>query len=710
MQLQALSPLLAAILILAVGLSVVLRNRRHKVYVAFALFAAVVAAWFGAVFVYKTTGRAFYDWLAMVFAAAIPPAAIHFFRLFLAQPSIGGTQRGPRITWAWTILTWLVLGYSALFTPVHREPWFLVAFGLYVFGGLYRCIWDLYRQYRATTKRVERTRLWYLTLGGLVATTLALVEALPSIGIGGPALGNVIAILYLYFLSQALFRHRLLDINELVGKMAVLGLLVVLLWGVYGGLIAWVGTGGQEVFLVNAVVAAFVILILYEPLRSVLENSIHRWLLRQRNELRGRLEGLQRELSEATTIGDMVRRIILALEESQRMTDAGIYLLDSDGAAYVRMGAFGTQPVERFDVGADASFLDAARDGRVDTEALLHVRDGADDDARPALDALIARAQEAHCGLIVPLLGAGETEQGRWMLGFLAIRDDRANNAFDPDDMDLLRQLASQTARQIESTQAYERIKEKERLAALGEMAAGLAHEIRNPLGAIKGAAQLLMGPGGVPVEPSVETVELTEIIVEEANRLNNVLTRFLDYVRSERAPRQTAPTDINVLARRTAQLLGQANDRGAVEIRLRMDDQLPLVMADADQLLQVMLNLGTNALQAMPAGGTLELLTTRRRRSRLGYGQFVEVRFRDTGPGITEDKLRKLFIPFYTTKTKGTGLGLAISQRIVESHGGIIDARSTVGQGSTFSIFLPVAAAQHEHDDRRSPLVDEPN
>ena len=124
----------------------------------------------------------------------------------------------------------------------------------------------------------------------------------------------------------------------------------------------------------------------------------------------------------------------------------------------------------------------------------------------------------------------------------------------------------------------------------------------------------------------------------------------------------------------------------------MRTDDQLPQVAGDPESLLQVFLNLGQNALQAMPDGGTLEILTTRRRRSRLGYGQFCEVRFRDTGIGIPRDRLKKLFIPFYTTKQKGTGLGLAISHRIINQHGGTIEVRSTIGQGSTFSVFLPAA------------------
>ena len=103
----------------------------------------------------------------------------------------------------------------------------------------------------------------------------------------------------------------------------------------------------------------------------------------------------------------------------------------------------------------------------------------------------------------MPLLGSAETEQGPWLLGLFCVRDDRTESAFDADDIDTFRQLAIAAARVIESSQAYERVKERDRLAALGEMAAGLAHEIRNPLGAIKGAAQLLITADGRPATPA---------------------------------------------------------------------------------------------------------------------------------------------------------------------------------------------------------------
>jgi signal transduction histidine kinase len=703
MDVQAVSTLLAALLILAIGASVLLRSRSDKMYTSFAAFTFTVSAWHLCSFIYVATSSPVMRWLSLWAAATIPPTAIRFYRVFLSQPSIGGPKRGPRVTLAWTLVAYAALVYSAIVQPIHEGPYrsyFLVPFGLYVFGGLYRCVWDMFVQYRATTKRVERTRVGYLALGGFVATTLTLTDMLPQLGVAWPAIGNVLGILYLYFLSQTLFRNRLLDLNELLGKMAVLGTLVLLLTAVYGFLFYWIGKGQSStdgLYLLNALVAAFVILILFEPVRNWLENSINRWLLRQRTELRGRLEAVRRELPGVVDVPDMVTRIMTALEESRRVTDAAVYLLDADGAGFDRAGFLGQAPPDRLDVNAERALLDRVRTGYLDLDQLARELDelgqAPEHEAkRTALLALRTRVEELSAALIFPLFGSAETEQGPWLLGLFCLRDDRTESAFDPDDIDTFRQLAIGAARVIESSQAYERVKERDRLAALGEMAAGLAHEIRNPLGAIKGAAQLLMTSDDPKSHHHSENAEFLQIIVEEANRLNNVVTRFLDYARAERPGREGADkVDLNGVVRKTVQLL-QKEQLKNIELRVRTDEQLPLVAGDPESLLQVFLNLGQNALQAMPDGGTLEILTTRRRRSRLGYGQFCEVRFRDTGIGIPRDRLKKLFIPFYTTKQKGTGLGLAISHRIINQHGGTIEVRSTIGQGSTFSVFLPAA------------------
>jgi signal transduction histidine kinase len=134
--------------------------------------------------------------------------------------------------------------------------------------------------------------------------------------------------------------------------------------------------------------------------------------------------------------------------------------------------------------------------------------------------------------------------------------------------------------------------------------------------------------------------------------------------------------------------------------------EELPPVRADAEQLRQVFLNLGLNALQAMPQGGKLTISSGVRRGARRGEAaSFLEVRFRDTGVGISPGDLKNLFIPFYTTKEKGTGLGLPISQRIIENHGGTIEVRSQQGKGATFTVLLPIEADAYA-EMRRSSLT----
>ena len=702
MNIQALSALLASLVTLAIGLSVVLRDRRRRTYRTFAAFTVSVALYHMATFAWVSTEDARLLWLSYFPAAFIPTFALRFFRAFLSEPAIGGKVRPPRVTYAWAALWCLALIYGAVVEPIHETFWFSVPFCVYVFGGLYLCVYDLYAQYRATVTRVEKARIRYLMIGGFVATTMALTDFLPRIGVAWPTIGNVLSILYLYFLSQTLFRYRLLDLNELVGKMLVLASLVAILTVVYGLLLAWLGDGKQQgIFFLNTVVASFVILILFEPARTMLENVVNRWLVSERYELRYRIDNLRRELMNTIDVRDLVRRILASLEGSRRVTHAAIYLLDPDGAGYDLAGHVGPRPVERLDVAARRPFFDRVRSAPAMIEALerellqLEGEHGAAPTKEvETLDAIARTLHEMQAALAVPIVGGVGEAGGELVLGVIALRDERLKDAFGLEDLDLFRQLAAQAAITIENSRVYERMKERDRLAALGEMAAGLAHEIRNPLGAIKGAAQLLVDADGKPV-PVQEGTEFLSIIVEEVNRLNRVVTQFLDYARPYKG--DAAEVDLNDVVRRTLHLVGSQDEEedSPVTFDVRLADDLPRVRGDAEQLRQVFLNLALNAVQAMRDGGTLTVSTGRRASRRRGEpGAFVEVRFHDTGPGISREHMKNLFIPFFTTKEKGTGLGLPISQRIVTQHGGIFEVRSEPSKrrGTTFTVVLPVA------------------
>jgi signal transduction histidine kinase len=282
------------------------------------------------------------------------------------------------------------------------------------------------------------------------------------------------------------------------------------------------------------------------------------------------------------------------------------------------------------------------------------------------------------------------------MLGILGVRDDRLRDAYSPEEIEQFRMLAEQLAVSIQNSRVYERMKERDRLAALGEMSAGLAHEIRNPLGAIKGAAQFLHdaadsvalagepGPEGEIDEPPAEFLE---IIIEEANRLNRVVTQFLDYARPDRGDR--IEIQVNDVLRRTCQVLSQQAPEG-IEMETDFAAELPKVSGDPQQLHQVFLNLGLNAFQAMGDSGTLTISTSLRPSLWDEQAHAVVISLRDTGCGIASENLKSLFIPFVTTKKKGSGLGLPISQRFVEAHGGRIEVDSKPAAGSTFRVVLP--------------------
>ncbi|MEW6543528.1 MAG: ATP-binding protein [Nitrospirota bacterium] len=234
-----------------------------------------------------------------------------------------------------------------------------------------------------------------------------------------------------------------------------------------------------------------------------------------------------------------------------------------------------------------------------------------------------------------------------------------------------------------------EEMRRKEWLATLGEMSAGMAHEIRNPLAALAGAMQMLRRD----VNLDETNARLMDIAVREATRLDSIITEFLLYARPPAL--NLKECDLNEVLAETLDLIRhEAESRKDIALATKPAPGRLLAQVDADQVKQVFWNLATNAFEAMPGGGQLAISTGRRRVKTGGRsGDVVEVTFQDTGEGIKKEALDKIFLPFFTTKKGGSGLGLAAVHRIVDLHGGWIRVESQVGKGSRFVVCLPVAA-----------------
>ena len=232
--------------------------------------------------------------------------------------------------------------------------------------------------------------------------------------------------------------------------------------------------------------------------------------------------------------------------------------------------------------------------------------------------------------------------------------------------------------------QMKEEVERVSKLAETGQLAANIAHELRNPLASIKGAAQLLRKE--LPGDVMSEHGEFLDMIVQEVNGLDRIATEFLEFSRV--TPPEMQPVRIHAVLTRLLQFMrAYLNDQDVVVVQ-DLAETLPLLPLDRSQIEQVIKNIVINAVQAMPHGGTL---TVSARRSL--SGEAIDIDFADTGVGIAADKLSKICAPFFTTKTKGTGLGLAIVRKIVETHGGQLIIRSTPGEGSTFTVQLPTTA-----------------
>ncbi len=222
-----------------------------------------------------------------------------------------------------------------------------------------------------------------------------------------------------------------------------------------------------------------------------------------------------------------------------------------------------------------------------------------------------------------------------------------------------------------------EELRRSERLAALGKMAAGVAHELRNPLSSIKGLALLLQSR----FTGKTSDTETADILVQEVERLNRSICELLDYARPQKLQKETV--DLQQLLQKAVSLIRIDAEAAGVEVTAAFQEPLPKILADEDRLNQVFLNLFLNAIQAMEQGGELSVSADARE------GTMVII-VSDTGCGIESESLNRVFDPYFTTKPEGTGLGLAMSAKIVEEHGGSIKIASEQGQGTSVTVKIP--------------------
>jgi PAS domain S-box-containing protein len=288
--------------------------------------------------------------------------------------------------------------------------------------------------------------------------------------------------------------------------------------------------------------------------------------------------------------------------------------------------------------------------------------------------------------LSVPMIWQGQ------VTGVIHVLGDVERRRFGQADLELLNLLGNHAAIAVENARlrrdlqhqmeqlrdAQAQLVQSAKLAAVGEMAAGVAHELNNPLTSILGFTELLLEESS----PGARARKDLEKVIAEAQRARDIVQNLFDFSRQTKPERQ--PADVNEILRRTVSVVRYQLETAGVVVEERYDADIPSLSLDVGQMGQVFLNLITNALQSMPEGGTLGVCTAR-------VGEEVSVSISDTGVGIPAQIWERIFDPFFSTSRVGAGMGLPVSQNVVREHGGRIVVESEEGRGSTFTVWLPV-------------------
>ncbi len=676
MDLRTQTSLFCGALALAIAVSVLLRGRPRRAHWLFAAFSVDIGLWYLAQWLYLDGRATVWAHFTAVLAILMPQFALHLFEAIFPQ---SGRSILLRVAGALAVVM-LVLVLS----PLHEHGLVRGAVLLYVFGLFAAGLLSLLERGEHSRSRAAQRRVRFLVVCGASAATFSLADFLWFIGAPLPPVGAVLSIVFLFVLAESFIRQRLVDLYDMAALALVSTLLAFSLAGIFYFCVVLLGAF-QTIYL-NAVLGGIIALILFEPLRDKLDAYIHRAIFIERVDLERAVSRAKSALVHVLSADTAIPMLLEALEDSRRATAAAVYLRDALGVDLELGGQFGSTAPQRLDAASLRTLLEVLEERRVlDLEALSRPRDETEDEELDELSAetreLLVTSAENFADLRRAVCVAVLSEQ-KELLGLLLVVDDRVEDAFSADDLSLLESLGLHLATVLENSRQHQELQARARLAALGRMAAGLAHEIRNPLGAIKGAAQLLADTAGdEPASP-----EFVAIIVEEVERLDRVVRSVLDYARP--APVDLHSIQINPIVERTLALL-RSSTEFSTQLEAELDPGNPWVRADAEQLQQVLINLARNAAEAMGGGGAVTIVT-RQREDRLS--RVVELEVRDTGPGFPEQVQRSLFEPFFTTKPNGTGLGLAITERIVQGMGGRIEAQSLAAGGAVFRVTLPVA------------------
>jgi signal transduction histidine kinase len=571
-----------------------------------------------------------------------------------------------------------VFYYGLLF----EEPLvFLIFLGLItLFSGMciYWGIENLIQSLRTTRIPRQKLQIKYLIFGivamAIAGTIINLLNYFLKLGWPIFFLASLYSILVSLFFAIALIKYQLLDIHLLIRGGILYSSISGLILAVYILIIKNIGEEisqrayGRSLIVESAMILALVFML--RPFQRKVGDWIDRFFYMERVRFRTKLSEFSRTLTELVDLDEVGKTTVHFITQTLHVDSVLFFFLKSEANAYRPI--FGPPPYDEMRYSSEHPFVKRVeKNGRaVDLE---HLKGG--EGAVEEIDNLIEKGWMAVTPIFIK----------ERLLGYILLGKKRTEKDYTVEELELLEAFSNQAALAISRALIYrdmnlkdKQIMQAEKMAAIGELAAGIAHEIRNPLGIISGSAETVRKHENQKIRE-----EMTGYILEESTRINRLISTFLDFARPKEP--KLVKCDLREVLEKTLLLLSPQAKTQGVEIRKEISQGPFQASVDPDQMRQAFTNLGINALEAMPEGGILKINVLENAQNK------VSIRFIDTGNGIPEEAQSKIFDPFFTTKEGGTGLGLSIAHQIVTQHGGNLGVEGGEGKGSIFTIILPL-------------------
>jgi len=691
-------PLFAAVANALLAISVANVAPRSELSRAFAFLATMFVFWnlnFFSLYFFEDYDTAEYATRVFRLGAVFLPAAT--FHL------VASLQTRNANTWTWTLwanyFVATLLAVANLFDlsviGLRRYEWgyYSVAgplygvFATFLLVNLVAALCILVHDYRTATDPRIRLQLRFWLIGAIIAIPLGCTNLLPAYGIQSYPLGSLGNTAWASLVAYAIARHRLMDIDVVVTKSASIGIatLVVIIpififviW-IQRQLLGFVHQDLSFFFLIALALTSFA----FPRLLSRLEPSLHASLFPAKREHRQALISFTQTITKILDSELLLRELAANLSRNLHLESVLVLLAEGHAGRMKRAYSIGGMPN---DLGfmADPRF----REFLSSTRGPVLLSEITDNSEKPIHQTIAQYFAENGWEVCVPL------RVGKSLLGSLILGRKAGLDAYTAQDLELLEALGAEASIALDNSRLYSELRQSQdlirradRSSAMGVLAAGIAHEIRNPLVSIQTFFQL--APERLHDEEFATT--FLETASGEVRRISQLINELLSFARSPTT--EFGLTNLNEVVRGVFVLLLPEAKKHRITLIQDEPIEVPPVWGNFEQIRQVLINLIFNAIHATPPGGTISVIV---RESRFDGREFGQVEVRDTGCGIVPTDIENLFDPFFTTKATGTGLGLAIAQRIIAEHQGRISVTSDYGHGSCFFVDIPIKAPNH--------------